>query len=285
MNELEERLRTDLFGATELIEAEPDLDAVVREGDRVLRGRLVRRVAGGVAAALVVGLVSWFAAMPREVPGVPAPVSTPSAGPVTSESASIDLQDGFAVNSSGVPYRSVDVLATRTETGYSVSFTITDNKGAVRTVSREVPVGRAWLTQYPRRMVGVVAARIDWRDSVYADMVGGMSGAERVLPGLGITVVVDVAEKPGNTIKGLLWQGVDGLVHDDAGNEVPEAQIGLAGAVGTVYLSERLGFLGYRETGGGEVVSTQDLGPDSDPVKIAIWSGAATPERAGRATG
>ena len=69
MNELEERLRADLFGATELIDAEPDLDAVVREGDRVLRGRFVRRVAGGVAAALAVGLVAWVAAVPREVPG------------------------------------------------------------------------------------------------------------------------------------------------------------------------------------------------------------------------
>lgn len=284
MNDLEERLRADLFGATDLIEAEPDLDAVMREGERVLRGRFVRRAAGGMAVALVVGLVAWVATVPREVPGVPAPVATPSASPVTSESASIDLQDGFTMNSRGVPYRSVDVSATRTQTGYRVSFAITDDQGAVRTVSNEVPVGRAWLTQYPRLMVGVVAARLDWRDSVYADMVGGISGTEKVLPGLGITVVVDVAEKPGNTIKGLLWQGADGLVRDDAGNDVPEAQVGLAGVVGTVYLSERLGVLGYRETGGGEVVSTQDLGPDSDPVKIAIWSGTTAPERKGRAT-
>lgn len=283
MNELEERLRTDLFGATELIEAEPDLDAVMREGDRVLRGRFVRRMAGGVAVALVVGLVTWVATVPRAVPGVPAPMSTSSASPVTSESASIDLRDA-GVNQSDPPARAVEVSATRTATGYSVSFTITNADGTQRRRSGDVEPGKALLTQYPRLMVGVVAARFDWRDSVYADMVGGISGTEKVLPGLGLTVVVDVAEKAGNTIKGLLWQGADGLVHDDTGNAVPEARIGLAGVVGTVYLSERLGFLGYRETDGSEIVSTQDLAPDNDLVKIAVWSGTSTPDRKGRAT-
>ena len=284
MNELEERLRADLFGATELIDAEPDLDAVVREGDRVLRGRFVRRVAGGVAAALAVGLVAWVAAVPREVPGVPAPVATPSASPVTSESASIDLQDGFGMNAKGSPYRSLEVSASRTEAGFRASFTITAEDGTRTRFSGDVQAGRAWFTEYPRLMVGVVADRLAWRDSVYPEMVGGVSGTEKLLPGLGITVVVDVAEKPGNTIKGLLWQGEDGRVHDDAGEAVPSASIGVAGEVGVVYLSERLGFFGYREPGGGEVVSTQDIAPDSGPVKIEIWAGTTAPEQKGRAT-
>lgn len=281
MNELEERLRADLFGATELIDAEPDLDAVVREGDRVLRGRFVRRVAGGIAVALVVGTVAWVATVPREVPGVPAPVATPSASPVTSESASIDLQDA-GINKSDAPARSVDVSATRTGTGYSVSFTITADDGTQRRFSGDVEAGKATFKQYPRLMVGVVADRVSWRDSVYGDLVGGISSTAKALPGLGITLVVDVAEKPGNTIRGLLWQGADGLVHDDAGDEVPSAVVDVAGQQGVVYLSERLDTFGYREVDGTTAVRTHIV-PADDLVKIAMRHGADATENPGLA--
>lgn len=274
MNELEERLIDDLLQATEAVEPQLDVDFLIAAGRRVRRQRMVRRAAGGTAAALALGLLAWSALAPRVITGVPEPAQTVSPTPVTAETVTVDLTKDFTVNEAEPPYETLEVSATRSGGGYSVSFVATTGKGESQTGNGWVADGQVFFQQIPRLVAGVLAGRVDWRDTIYSSQDGWTTGHEIWMPRLGVTVLVDVLEKAESTAAGVIWQGPDGVLRDDHGSEVPFARVGLATGDRIVYLDDRLGVLGHRAADRDDTVSTNELGPDSELVKVQTRSRA-----------
>lgn len=267
MNELEERLIDDLRQATEAVEPQVDVDFLIAAGRRVRRQRVVRRAAGGTAAALMLGLLAWSALGPRVITGIPEPAQTVSTAPADTEAVTVDLTEGYTVNEDEPPYEKLEVAATRSGAGYSVTF-VAIRDGVPDASSGWVADGQVIIHQIPRLVAGVVAGQVDWRETVYGRQDGSLIAREVWMPRLGITVLVDVLDNVESAAEGVIWQDADGVVRDDRGREMPSARIGLSGGDHIVYLDDRLGVLGHRAAGSDDSVSIIELGADSEIVKV-----------------
>lgn len=272
MNNLEELLRSDLYRATELIDPEPDITGVLVGGRRARRAQVARRTIGGTAGVLAVVLLAWAGLAPRVVSGVPEPAQTASATPSTGSSSTVtvDLTEGYTMNGVEPPYSRLEVTATRVSGGYDVSFVAIDANGKPTASEGSVADGRILIHEYRRMVVGLLADQLTWRHSVYQKMAGGVTSQEIPWAGPGPTILVDVSEKSGSSIAGMLWEGADGIVRDDRGEEVSCAQVGVAKGPGLVCVDERLDTLLYRGAGGENVLSNK-LSSETGIVRIKSW--------------
>ena len=147
MNEIEERLRGDLFTATYDMEGDLDPDVVLAASHRARRVRTVRRATGVGAAAAVVAAVAMLV-LPGRVPGnIPAvPVTDPNATatPWTSQGARTMTAAPTSVESAPDPLVPV----------------VPDTAGAIAVATDGVvafssPSGRIWCTM----LAGVAECR------------------------------------------------------------------------------------------------------------------------------
>lgn len=286
MNNLEELLRSDLHRATELIDTEPEVAGALVAGRHARRSMLTRRTIGGTAASLVVLLLAWVGLGPRVIPGLPEPAQTVSAtpAPTESEAVTLDLTEGFATNGVQAPYTRLEVTVTRARGGYDVMFVAIGRDGTPTASTGHVEDGRILIHEYRRMTVGLVADRVLWRESVYRKMSGGVVSQDVPARDQPVTVMVDVAEKAGGSIRGVLWAGLDGTVRNDHGSEVPCAKVGVSTGVGLVCVDEGLGTLLYRAPENRGFMNDR-LSSEDRIVRIESWDSGDGGERTATAVG
>jgi hypothetical protein len=285
VNDLEERLRADLWEATGSIRLEPDLDAIVSDGDRVIRSRRVRGVVVGVAALVVAAGVGW-AGLGYQTSGggspvlaTPAPVSSPPVVATTGTHDSVSSTSGDLPAGSGATGFTVD--ATLTGPGrYEVTFQAmlgngrTAVQGPVRVGADDQEVH--WMS-VGRILIGFVPHRFDWIQYVDrnpAGVFGSFSSGERRFGRLNATVVWRVSDKAGTYegLRGYIWGADGGVIRDSLGTVLPNETLTLprSGIAATFYVDEALDVLACRQNGNAGSASVK-----SNRVQITFTSATA----------
>lgn len=255
MNDLEERLRADLLGATEAVEPDVDVEALVASGHRARTNRAVRRVALGTAGVLAVGAVLWTGVGPSTTNGNPPVAATPS--PVSSMVPADPLSTTFDLSDEGMgksdpAIESIRVAVQPSGTQVDVTVTVTTQ---VATMERgfRVPAGQAWHVAWDKRLaIGILPDRALWFDT-QQDSGKGVYSGQQALVGIGATAFWEYFEESGGpgTIRGLVWQRPDGAVRDTEGDTVPSATVAFADTSCLVYRDVALDVFGIRPRDGG----------------------------------
>jgi hypothetical protein len=290
MNDLEERLRADMLDATDAIFADLDLDSVMSSGDRVLRGRAVRRSLGAVAAVAAAGLIAYAGFAGRPITGVPAPAAPVSStvGPAPTEPAtpsdpwSTTFDIGGEINGQVPSYNSIRVAVQPAGATTDVTVTLSPVRG--RPVNRHysIPAGRFWqVTLDKHTVIGIIPDRISRLDS-HGGAAKGSFFTSQPLDGIGATafwVGFPEAGAPAD-LRGFVWQGSDGEFHDSLGSTVPSARIALKGEEYLVYRDAELDVMQVvRASGGSWGLRISDLHLDD-----LLGGGAGKRDASGTAT-
>lgn len=270
MNDLEDRLRAELLEATAGLGIDIDPESTLAAGRGARRARTVRWAAGATAFVAVTGLLTWsVAAFRPPVPGTPAPAPMATAGQPSEEpsptettqapsdpmSAVIELgHEGFDGASD---YGHLTVTVVR-EVGEEVTVQLRMQPEGEPIDEREFTFtrGELWRVNWDKHLlIGITPEQVSWitvEDDSDKPVYGG---AQHALSGIGATVFFRVFEEPGgaDTIRGFIWQRLDGQVRDSLGNSVPTARVTVGGEAYLIYRDDDLDSLAYREiaTGSG----------------------------------
>lgn len=233
MNDLEERLRAEMRHATAQIRDDLDLDSVMTSGDRVVKGRTIRRSLGVVATVVAVGLIAFAGFANRPVVGIPAPAATMSGS--TTPAATPDGRSWakLTIPSSaqgGDPQ--ITVRATRASGGYDVASEVTDPNGVVQELTgHATPQRPALLRITSSEWVLVTAGTPSW---VQATQSGGgewwpQDDEPLKFPGLAARAVVVKTWDESATLAGVLWADEAGDIRDQEGRTVPHVSLRMNG--------------------------------------------------------
>jgi hypothetical protein len=270
MNDLEDRLRAELLEATAGLGDDVDPDAVLAAGRGARRARNVRWAAGATAVVAVAGLVTWsVAAFRPPVPGTPAPApmataSQPSTSeePVPEESTPAPVDPMSVVLD--VSQSSVDGAPTYGDLTVSV-VGVADDQVTVRLRMQKdsEPVdereytftrGELWRVDWDKHlMVGITPEQVTWLSVEHDSDRTVYGGGVQSLSGIGASAFFRLFEESGGsaTIRGFIWQRLDGEVRDSLGNTVPTARVTVDGDDYLLYRDDDLDVMGYRETSNG----------------------------------
>lgn len=296
MNDLEERLRTDLATAVEPIEADPNLEMIIAAGESDLRGRRRRGAISAFAVAAVVALIAYVGLAPRAVSGTPAPIGTVSAGvpatPATQDSgddhsAVLNVLNQYQTGS--VTYTDAGQVTTRPITtsqtpasvevrltaNSGVEFTLTTVGGAQTTVqAKQVPGGLVQVEPVPGLLVGVVFAQVDWLEAW--NSVGDKSngwlqqepfGDQYQYEAFAQAYADDAAGA--SSVTGYVWQDAHG-VHDSQGRKVTWTRLRVGSEDGVLYLDPSGAGVSFPSFPGGADGARVDFG------KGLVFDGSAS---------
>jgi hypothetical protein len=272
MNDLEERLRSDLLLAARGVESDIDEHDVLAWGRRTRHSRRVRRVAVAAALALAIGVAGW-AGLAHEVGGGTVPViATPVPGtatPTPSRSVRVGVKASVTFGTddpfpADLKIRRVTVTATSVAAGRvdaDVTVVASDGSASSHTVTT-VGDDLAWVQVAPRLVVGLVPHSFDWVQYLDAGdnvAMGGTSSDWRVMDSLDATAYYRLFDKKGtySGSAGYLWRNGKGEFRDSRGEVVPSVTIGLPGSgqERTFYEDDALDVLGFQQDSG-EVSTT-----------------------------
>ena len=201
MIDTEGRLRAEL---RELRQKDLDLgvdpDALLDAGHRRITRRATQRLIGGIAAALVVGVVAVGAISGQTLGGFPAPAQTPA---VPGDSASVRVV--VSSDASEPPLR-VDVTVTRESDQLHVNAASLAVDGSISgTVSADRRlgqlVGEAVIPLGNNVYLGVLPGRAQWMDPVYGNSLSWIATGQAVLPSLDLTTYLLLGRRPGPTLR------------------------------------------------------------------------------------
>ncbi len=281
MNDLEERLRTDLKAAVAQVEDRIDTDEALLAGQRARSSRRIARTAAMAAFAAVLGLMGWgflrtgpvLGGHPDPLGTVPAMPSIPSVSsspyvPTDPMSATFDL--GGELNGQVPTYDSITVSVK------PVGDTVDLQVGLLKPTGKDdqtlllrnftMTAGTAWSVALDKHLVlAIVPGRPTWYQSL-GDASKGAVTDHQPLTGINATAYLTGYIKAGgaDTVRGFLWRGADGVAQDSLGNVVPSAEITLAGETYWVYRDAALDILGVvpKEGGGGYSFDLRDQKAD-----------------------
>jgi hypothetical protein len=280
MNDLEERLRTDLRVAAAQVEDRIDTDEALVAGQRARSSRRIARTLGVAALAAVAGLAGW--GLLRAAPvlgGHPDPMGTISATPSrpsssTSSSpyvptdpiaATFDL--GGTINGEVPSYESVGVhvKAAGDQVEVAVALQKAINKNGESVVLRHytMTAGKFWWVALDRHLVlSIVPGRPTW----FAQRDSSSKGAatyHQPLIGINATAYLTGYIESGgpDTVRGFLWRGADGAAQDSLGNVVPSADVALKDDTYWIYRDAALDTIGVvpKKAGGAYSFRLSDL--------------------------
>ena len=278
MNDLEDRLRADFQQATAGVEDTVDVEAALLAGQRARSSRRIARTAGAAAIVAVAGLVGWGALRAAPVlGGHPDPMGTISAVPntpstssspyVPTDPMSATFELGGKINGQVPSYESVEVAVK--SNGDQVDVSVSMNKGtdkAAGTILRQYTMtsGKFWYVALDKNLVlSIVPGRTNWFQTRDDATKGSVTYTEP-LTGINATAYLTGYLKSGelNLLRGFLWEGTDGVVHDSLGNVVPSAEIALSGDTYLIYRDVALDVGGVApRQGGGFAFHVRDLTP------------------------
>lgn len=252
MNDLEDRLRTDLMLAVADVVDTVDADEVLGAGRRLRRGRRITR-AVGVAAIAVVVAMGWVALkLPPSVQWPPmagSVTAVPSVGPTPTPrlSTTFDLsQEGMDGNAPA--YQSITVTARPAGTDVVATVVVRVAGKAPDERRFTFRAGATWYVPWDRHLVvGIVPDDALWLESMQ-DVLGGIYYGEQPLAGIGGTAFWRYFSTAGgpDAIRGLVWQGGDGVVRDSRGATVPSVSFVLRSTAMLVYRDAGLDMFGVR---------------------------------------
>ena len=283
MNDVEERLRTDLRAAATQVEDRIDADDALLAGQRARSSRRIARTVGVAALAAVLGLTGW--GLLRTAPvlgGHPDPmgtvVATPSV-PSPSESSSsyvptdpmqTTFELGGKINGQVPSYESVQVSVKTAgdQVAVTVALTKATGKNEDTLVLRQysMSAGTSWWTALDKHLVlSIVPGRPTWFQQ-RGDASQGAVTDQKPLTGINATVYLTGYIESGgpDTVRGFLWRGADGVAQDSLGNVVPSAEITLQDDTYWIYRDAGLDTLGLVPQRGGGAYSFRisDAQPD-----------------------
>ena len=243
MNQLEDRLRDELWRLAEPMAAGSDAHLAVMAGNRLRRRRWIGGLAG-VAAVLVVAAPlagplgggrggAAVIATPAPVPSASVEVSpgTPTASATGEPSGHGSLQIVLADREEMPDYglRAIQFRTQEAAEGVRAVVTSVDaegghvESGGVATGTRPLLVkvsGQVWAMVFAEEPAWVEGARAG----------GGLAAADvRPVPDAGAWAVLLEAESETAELGGLLWMDADAVVRDAVGTTVPTATISLSG--------------------------------------------------------
>lgn len=236
MNDLEERLRSDLRSAAAQVEDRIDTDDALLAGQRARSSRRIARTVGVAALSAVVGLVGW--GLLRAAPvldGHPDPMGTVTATPsrpssssspyVPTDPMSATFHLGGKINGQVESYESVGVSVK--VVGDQVAVAVSLNEASRSKVRHfTMTSGKFWYVPLDKNLVlSIVPGRPSWfktRD----DATKGSITYPEPLTGINATAYLTGYLKSGelDSLRGFLWRGSDGVVYDSLGNVVPSVR-------------------------------------------------------------
>jgi hypothetical protein len=251
VNDLEERLRADMWEAAGPIEPDLDLDAVVRDGDQVLRSRRIRLAVGGIAAVVALAMLSWVAVANRVLSGVPDPAQTVSASPAPTPTdvvgdpmvASFGLIDQYEPRTPSAAPVTPDTptqVDVRVVDDHTVQFVGTTVGGTVTTRMVAMPA-KGVVTEeiLPGVLAGFLPTRADWLDVWLSQKpsLGWVSTDTVGRKGEYVAFVRAFPRDAGDVgrVTGYVWGDSKGRVHDSEGRPVLSRTVRLAKAEGVFY--------------------------------------------------
>jgi hypothetical protein len=120
-----------------------------------------------------------------------------------------------------------------------------------------------WVALDKHYVLSIVPGRPIWFQGA-DDPVKGAIGDHSPLVGINATAYLTGFIQSGgpDTVRGFLWRGTDGVVHDSLGNAVPSAEIALADDTYFVYRDAPLDIMGIdpKKEGGGYSFRLSDVG-------------------------
>lgn len=260
MNDLDEMLRDTLRGYADPVRDEVDLDAVLAGGERLRRGRRRRWVAGGVAAVVAVGAVSYGVASRRPVSGVPAPMATVSASAPTAVGSSTptatpreraSVKAGTKTAGSALPaMASFRTITVTVKANAEVTVIGRTRSGAVITRSGTVMDGMPYVARLSDRLWVLLGTNLAWVQGAYPTYESNLF----TVGGLAVHIL---AGEAGQSLVGFVWRDTDGNFLDDRGDPVDSASL-TAGGVGYWYVRDvrlRIGCLGREDNADGHACS------------------------------
>jgi hypothetical protein len=277
MNELEERLRTDLRAAAAQVEDRIDTDDALLAGQRARSSRRIARTVGVGALAAAVALVGWgFLGAAPVLGGHPDPMGTVSATtgrPSTSSSPYVPtdpmaatFEIGGRLNGQVNTYDSVGVFVKPDgdQVGVAVVLSTATKKAGRSIVSNYTfTSGAFWQVALDKHLVlAIVPGRPSWFTAADNPVKGAVTD-QQPLTGINATAyLIGYIEAGGpDTVRGFLWHGTDGVVQDSLGNLVPSAEVVLADDTYWVYRDTALDLMGIepRKEGNGYSFRLSDV--------------------------
>lgn len=273
MNDLEERLRSDLQHAAAGVADEVDVEQTLLAGQRARSSRRIAGTVGVSAVATVIGLVGWAAL--RFAPvlgGVPDPMGTVSAVPSTPVTPSDPMSTTFEISGAGIDdqlpeYDSIRVAVRPSSTAIAVDVSLFKGDSAQTQATFEMEPGKVWYAPLGKHLVvGIVPDRVAWLANL-DESSKGVSSDTQPIEGLGASAFwLNYEQVNGSdSIRGLIWQRADGVIRDSLGRDVPNALISLNDQDYLVYRDLGLDTVGIVPSKDGGRYSTRisDTAPNS----------------------
>jgi len=239
MNDIEERLRAGLHELAEPVDARVDADAALAGGARLRRGRLARWASGGVALAVLIGVLAWNGLPWRQVVAIPDPIAVPTSAP-RAPSAMLS----FPVSDPPQTWTGARVSVVRTGDRLTVELArvqANGDEGASHTYT--TAAGEFWSVPVDDDLV--VAVIPNPVVSV-ASLAGWDVSVNDGLDALGITVVGVQRSNPAvGAYGGLVWRGANFDVRNSEGAVIPSAVLEAGDRSVIVFRDEGLGVWGY----------------------------------------
>lgn len=215
--QLQDGLR-DLAGAPEAI----DLDAVLRQGQRIRRNRWTRWTVAATASVAVIALVVWPRNGTSPIPAVPAPAQTPTIAEPTPVRATAELP--FEIHDpNDLAFTRVNVEATRDGDRTSLDVVAQPVTGGQVEQHYEVTGTGFWYaTVSPGLELALIPGQVERLITL-----GGFGQAvdRQALQLMDATVVAIQPGADDHEFPGLLWLDTDGTLHNSFGDVVPSADL------------------------------------------------------------